>query len=279
MNGKLHTILGSNLKNKLMLEALSLRAFLLYAYFMKKFKDYYGTECANFLAPKIKSVYKNFNTAEFIDFIKVNTRKKEFFERLDIYVLAFDKFLPNKYESKINIFKKILGPKLETTKGMFIYGWFLWPISRYIEKNALLDHKLSLNFIYELTQRFTGEFAIRPILKTFPKETLPILINWSKDSSVHVRRCASEGIRIRLPWANKINLYENHFYSCFKILNNLKNDSEKFVQKSVGNNLNDLSKENLIQFNSIIKKWQAEKNISKNTAWIIKHGFRTLNKK
>jgi 3-methyladenine DNA glycosylase AlkC len=246
---------------------------------MKKFKDYYGVECAEELALKIKSVYKNFDSENFIKYIKVNTRGKEFFDRLDVYVLVFDKFLPEKYESKIKIFKKILGPKLETTVGMFIYGWWLWPISRYVEKKALLDSKISLAFIYELTQRFTGEFAIRSILKNDSKETLKIILNWSKDKSVHVRRCASEGIRIRLPWANKMNLYEKNFNLCFKILNNLKNDSEKFVQKSVANNLNDLSKENREQFNFILEKWQNEKKFSPQTKWIIKHGSRTINKK
>lgn len=58
-----------------------------------------------------------------------------------------------------------------------------------------------------------------------------------------------------------------------KILEILKNDDEKYVQKSVANNLNDISKDNpevVIQF---IK---ANINKTQNTNWIVKHGARTL---
>ena len=36
-----------------------------------------------------------------------------------------------------------------------------------------------------------------------PKEALKIIQRWSIDKNVHVRRLASEGVRIRLPWAKK----------------------------------------------------------------------------
>jgi 3-methyladenine DNA glycosylase AlkC len=64
--------------------------------------------------------------------------------------------------------------------------------------------KISLNFIKELTKRFTGEYAIRPLLATKPKETIKTTVKWSKDENVHVRRLASEGVRISLPWSKKI---------------------------------------------------------------------------
>ena len=62
-----------------------------------------------------------------------------------------------------------------------------------------------------------------------------------------------------------------------KILTNLKSDPEKFVQKSVGNNLNDLMKENPAKAMEIISEWQ-KSNPSKETLWIIKHGLRSQRK-
>ena len=62
-----------------------------------------------------------------------------------------------------------------------------------------------------------------------------------------------------------------------KILTNLKNDKEKFVQKSVGNNLNDLFKEAPNLANEIIDEWNTD-NPTKETLWIIKHGSRSLRK-
>jgi 3-methyladenine DNA glycosylase AlkC len=61
-------------------------------------------------------------------------------------------------------------------------------------------------------------------------------------------------------------------------LTNLKNDPSKFVQKSVGNNLNDLYKEFPEKADEIIKEW-SEDNPSKETEWIIKHGLRSTRKK
>lgn len=55
-------------------------------------------------------------------------------------------------------------------------------------------------------------------------------------------------------------------------------NEEKFVQKSVGNNLNDLMKINPGAAREIINEWQHD-NPGKETLWIIKHGTRSLKKK
>ena len=68
------------------------------------------------------------------------------------------------------------------------------------------------------------------------------MVKWSKDKNVHVRRLASEGVRISLPWSKKLYVVLSEFEDYKIILTNLKNDKSKFVQKSVGNNLNDLYK-------------------------------------
>jgi 3-methyladenine DNA glycosylase AlkC len=57
------------------------------------------------------------------------------------------------------------------------------------------------------------------------------------------------------------------------ILTNLKDDPEKFVQKSVGNNLNDMFKESPEKAKHIIAQWKKTPT-SKAQEWIIKHGMR-----
>ena len=99
------------------------------------------------------------------------------------------------------------------------------------------------------------------------------LIIWTKDKNVHVRRLASEGVRIRLPWSQKLLVPLDEFERYTRILTNLKDDPEKFVQKSVGNNLNDLYKEDPQKAELIIKQWR-ESGHSKAQDWIIKHGMR-----
>ena len=217
-----------------------------------KFKDYYNADCAKILSQKVKTIFTEFEEKPFINYIDKNVSDKEFLERMDVFVNGFEKYLPNTYEQNIAIFEKILGPELKQETGMFSEGWWLWPIGRYVEKHGIENIKLSLNFIKELTKRFTGEFAIRPLLANKPKETIKTMIKWSKDKNVHVRRLASEGARISLPWSKKLYAAVEDFENYKMILTNLKNDSSKFIQKSVGNNLNDLYKESPDKANEII---------------------------
>ncbi len=244
----------------------------------KKFKDYYDTDCARLLADKIKQEFPSFDNHTFIATIEEGLHGKEFLQRQDLFVDAFEQFMPKSYSETITIFTKILGPELETTEGMFTYGWWLWPVGRYVERHGVIDFQISVGFIYELTKRFTGEFAMRPLIEKYPEQAMEVIMQWSKDSNVHVRRLASECIRIRLPWARKSFAALSDFASYKQVLANLKSDPEKFVQKSVGNNLNDLMKENPARAREIISEWQND-NPSKETLWIIKHGLRSERKK
>jgi 3-methyladenine DNA glycosylase AlkC len=184
------------------------------------------------------------------------------------------------FVQNLEIFEKILGEELQESKGMFTEGWWLWPVGRYVERNGLKDFEASVEFIYELTKRFTGEFAIRPLLMEFPEKTLEVLLEWSKDENVHVRRLASEGMRIKLPWASKQEVVlENENFSMFvEVLTNLKDDQDKFVMKSVGNNLNDLYKVDRKKAEEILRDWEAGE-VSKSCEWVMKHGRRSLKKK
>jgi len=241
----------------------------------KKLKDYYNKSCALLLAEKISAVDKKFSSQDFIRQVCSGIRGKEFLARQDIFSQALHSHLNGTYLKRLSTLSRILGPELQQAEGMFTYGWWLWPIGRYIEHHGHQNPKKSTEFIYELTKRFTGEFAIRPLLEANPKATLRVMKKWSKDKNVHVRRLASEGIRIRLPWAKKSRVFLDNFKECREILENLKASREKFVQKSVGNNLNDLLKEDYKLGMTIIKEWQ-HGEVPPETAWIIKHGTRSF---
>jgi len=243
-----------------------------------KAKDYYNTDCAKLLSQKIKTIYPEFQEKEFIKYIDKNVFDKEFYGRMDIFVDAFDIYLPKNYEQNILLFENILGPELKQETGMFSESWWLWPVGRYVEKHGIENIKISLNFIKELTKRFTGEYAIRPLLANKPKEVIKAMVKWSKDENAHVRRLASEGVRIRLPWSKKIYVAIEEFDNYKVILTNLKNDKSKFVQRSVGNNINDLYKEFPEKANEIINEWN-KGNPTKETKWIINHGLRSIRKK
>lgn len=237
------------------------------------FKDHYDTTCAMMLAEKLEHVRPTFDKTLFVHSVHTQIEHAGFFERQDVFADALEATLGDNYTKNLRTLGRILGPKLQTSTGMFTHGWWLWPVSRYVERHAVKDREASFAFIYELTQRFTGEFAIRPLLEAHPEETFRVMLEWSKDTSVHVRRLASEGIRTRLPWARKSRVALEHFDAYRTILTSLHADTERFVQKSVGNNLNDLMKEEPEKALTIIQAWCTDP-VAPETKWIIRHGLR-----
>jgi 3-methyladenine DNA glycosylase AlkC len=135
-----------------------------------------------------------------------------------------------------------------------------------------------MNLIEEITKRNTGEYTIRSFIESDVQRTLSIMEKWSRNSNKHIRRLASEGGRPRLPWAKKLNRFVENPLPLIPILNNLKDDSSKYVQKSVANCLNDILKDNPEIGIQIIEDWN-KGNVTKQRQWIIKHSLRNLLKK
>jgi len=243
-----------------------------------KYKDYYDDRYVAMISNKLARAHNQFNSEIFAGRLRGKLDNLPLFERFDVIVHALEKSMPDDYTDNIMHLFNLLEGELQTESGMFREGWWYWPIGRYVEKNGILDFMTSMSFIKELTKRFTGEYAVRPLIEHDPKQAMPLLIEWSRDENVHVRRLASEGIRIRLPWSKKLYAAIDEFESFVVILDNLKNDFSKFVQKSVGNNLNDLFKEAPEKAQFIIDNWDKD-NPTPITRWIISHGTRSFKKK
>ncbi|MDO4720993.1 MAG: DNA alkylation repair protein [Peptostreptococcaceae bacterium] len=131
---------------------------------------------------------------------------------------------------------------------------------------------------FELTKRFTSEYCMRPLIRKYPEESLKILLDWSRDDNERVRRLSGECLRIRLPWAKKLYTALEYFEQYVKILTHLKDDTDKYIQKTAANNLNDLYKEAPEKFYEIIDTWK-KGEIGKECEWVIKHGSRTVRKR
>ena len=157
---------------------------------------------------------------------------------------------------------------------MFTNFYWIMPIAKFVEKYGLDHFQLSMTAIAEITKRNTGEYTIRPFIDAYPKEALSIMKIWSKDSNKHLRRLASEGGRPRLPWASKLDRYIKNPKPLLPILNQLKDDKSKYVQKSVANCLNDILKDNPEIGKGLIEKWQS--SATNERQWIIRHALRNL---
>ncbi|EJP18830.1 DNA alkylation repair enzyme domain protein [Peptostreptococcaceae bacterium AS15] len=243
----------------------------------KKLKEYYDHEYLKFLSDLIAGQYEDFDKKTFFEFTK-NIEEFEFNKRQELIATALYKSFDLDYEDAVAVFYKILGEELKGNSGAFSEGWWLWPIGKYVEMYGEENFQISIDFSKELTKRFTSEYCMRPLIKKYPEASLKILYDWSKDDNERVRRLSSECLRIRLPWAKKLYTALEYFDAYVEILTNLKDDKDKYIQKSVANNLNDLYKENPEKFYDIVNKWQDGK-ISKECEWVIKHGSRNIGKK
>lgn len=143
----------------------------------------------------------------------------------------------------------------------------------YIELYGQRHFEISMEAIREVTRLVSAEFAIRPFLINQPERTMSQLLQWSTNGDACIRRLCSEGCRPRLPWAMALPALKLDPAPILPILENLKEDPSEYVRRSVANNLNDIAKDHPDLVLDTVRRW---KSGSPATAWIIKHGCRTL---
>jgi len=185
---------------------------------------------------------------------------------------ALQEALPGDYPQECKAVVGIVGPENTKETGMFKEYYWVMPLAKLVEKYGLEHLDLSLDAIAEITKRNTGEYTIRPYLRQHTSATLKTMESWAQSPNVHLRRLASEGVRIRLPWAQKMGQFADDPSSILRIVELLKDDGSKFVQKSVANNLNDLLKDNYDAAVPVLERWAQQP--TKARAWIVKHALR-----
>ncbi len=143
----------------------------------------------------------------------------------------------------------------------------------YVEVYGLDDPDISFEALAHFTCFSTGEFAIRPFFLRYPALTLQQMSVWADSDNLHLRRLASEGARPRLPWGIALKQFKNDPMPLLPILEKLKTDAEPYVQRSVANHLNDISKDHPELVLDLAHRWFGQ---HKTTDWIIRHGLRGL---
>lgn len=149
-----------------------------------------------------------------------------------------------------------------------------WPMIDYVGIYGIEQPTTALTTLKHITYLFSAEFAIRPFFSRHFELTYQTVLTWLNDDNEHVRRLASEGIRPRLPWGKQLEALKQDPSPIIPLLTTLNNDPSKYVQKSVANNLNDISKDHPKQAIRIATKWL--KDPTPTRQWIVKHGLRTL---
>lgn len=238
--------------------------------------DYFGANLAKILADKICIVHKDFDGSNFIETIRLNVQEKSLIQRVELIADQLQEFLPADYKKAVKIITGIMGPENPNETGMFREYYWLMPVGKFIEKYGLEHFNLSIKAIEELTKRNTGEYAIRPYIRKFPAATLQQMKAWARSDNFHLRRLASEGLRPKLPWASKLELFIDDPKPVFQILNIMRTEPIKFVKMSIANNLTDYIKVNPAPTFQLLQKWGKSNN--RHTQWIIHYATRKLKK-
>lgn len=233
---------------------------------------WFGDNLAELLAQKIQGVWSEFDSQCYIKTIKTMCKDLSYTKRIELHAQILHQLLPQKYPEAVKILTSILGSENPNETGMFTHFYWILPIGKFVELYGLDYFDGSIKAIEEITKRNTGEYAIRPFIRKYPEKTMRVMKKWAKSKSFHLRRLASEGCRPKLPWATKLETFNEDPKLVFEILELLKEDTVKFVKKSVANNLRDYLKVNPTEAKKLITKWSQSDN--ENTKWILKHAQR-----
>jgi len=236
------------------------------------FKNLINSSVVKKMGKIFHEVYPSFDQKRFQ---KISTKLDalELKQRVQLLTTGLRAELPGHYPEDMKVIEKVLKKKVLT-------GFELWPISEYISQYGLEHFDESLDLMYQLTQQFTSEFAVRPFLLKDPNRILTKFKSWLKDENVHVRRWISEGSRPLLPWGGKIHSFIMK-PETLHLLDKLKYDDELYVRKSVANHLNDITKHHPDLVVKTLKSWikdSPEIHVEK-IHWIKRHALRTLIKK
>lgn len=223
------------------------------------------------LAETIRAVHPKFATDAFVRDACQGLDALELLARGRHISDALGKHLPPRYEDAIDVLLRSLGAERPPN------SFFYLPHTIFVATRGLDAFDVSMRAQYELTQRFTCEFSIRPFLEVHPEETLRILRRWAKDPNEHVRRLVSEGTRPRLPWASRVRWIEAEPERVLPLLELLKDDPSSYVRRSVANHLNDLSKGQPDLAYATAKRWLEGGDDARRA--LISHALRSSVKK
>lgn len=206
-----------------------------------------------------------FNPHLFISQAKQNIGSLELKQRVRILSELIAQQIEPNPKSILNLTKAL---KQNPQDQVGLEGFLVWPLTEYIATYGLFNWESSLVALKTMTPHFTAEFAIRAFFLKDPERMLQVFHSWVNDPNPHVRRLVSEGSRPLLPWAPKLPLFLEDPNWTTPLLVALKNDTSKYVQTSVANHFNDLSKQHPQWVVKQLKHWPND--------WVVKKALRTL---
>jgi len=236
------------------------------------------------IAESLRDVAPGFNSRVFTRAATKGLDDLELKDRAQHIADALAEHLPSDFDEAAPLLIQSFGPPLEATENNGLAPFFYMPHSALVATYGVSRFTAGMQANYELTKRFTAEFSIRPFLIEHRAKALRTLRKWTGDRNPQVRRLVSEGTRPRLPWAMRLREFQEDPNLALPLLEQLKDDPELYVRRSVANHLGDIAKDHPGVVFRVCKKWLGEsKRLSaeraKNRRWIIRHAVRHPAKK
>lgn len=238
------------------------------------------------IAESFAAVHPPFDTKRFLKSAHAGLEELELIPRAAHIAQALAAELPEGTAERAGVVIAALGPELEKTTGNGLATFFYLPHSHLIATTGVKHFDSGMQANYELTKRFTAEFAIRPFIVEHQGPALRLLKAWTKDANPHVRRLVSEGTRSRLPWGIRLKAVQADPSLTMPLLEALKDDPEPYVQRSVANHLGDMLKDQPEFAYEVCERWLKEASRksmpgerAKARKWIVRHAVRLPAKK
>ena len=204
----------------------------------------------------------------------------------------FEVAVSNQKKPTANSNTKIIGETFgQMTKDSKVYGalkshtsdivrcWACWGESlHYDDLNTLLEAMKSYAADKHFGVREVVILATKPRMTENLELAIQILTPWTSSEDENIRRYAAESMRPVGVWVKKIAQFQEEPHLALPIIEPLKSDTSKYVRDAVANWINDASKSKPDWARQLCTRWEKESR-TKETAYIVKRGMRTLDKK
>ncbi len=248
-------------------------------------KNVLGEEAVEYLGRNLRSVYPAFDLHGFCTTALAGLEPLGILDRGQKLAHALWQHLPQRFSEATQVLLDTLTPPTDDTSNLGLAVFFYLPhvcfVAQYGHEPAYNGgqdpFEAAMRAQYELTQRFTAEFSIRPFLIQQPERTLARLLQWSTDPSHHVRRLCSEGARPRLPWAMRLPAFIKDPSPLLPLLEALKDDPSLYVRRSVANHVGDIAKDHPDLAYALCERWLH--HASRERKWVVRHALRHPAKK
>lgn len=237
------------------------------------FKNLLNPEAIGRLATALERARPGWDAAAFTATATAGLDGLELKDRVRHVAAALHQHLDPDFASAVGHVLDSLPPPLSSTDGVTA-GMELWPLCHWVQEQGPPHPDVALPALYELTRRFSAEFAIRPFIEQDQDRVLALLARWADDPDPHVRRLVSEGTRPRLPWGRRLRGLQADPTPGIALLDRLVDDPELYVRRSVANHLNDISKDHPDTAVEVATRWLARP--TKEREWVVKHALRSL---